>query len=273
MTERTEMSDLAAGRIYNGQSVYVRDNARKAPLGCVTLFNAATGQEVTFSRRDADPGWSEVDAPQCIALYRRWQVSEREREIRESRARATEGRRLLEKQATEQARAAERRRTLRAREFQTLAVFARNHPHYLAKACKLELSDPGHQITFRSRQKWATAACAVDLHGPVPLYFATIGGRPLVTHEALLEYVALNPRADTKEVAELLRHELPGGSGVGTQGEALWDVHGNRARTLYVISGCRAIPPFAMSDLRRWKEVRRLSQNYRYSYALVVRRT
>lgn len=142
-----------------------------------------------------------------------------------------------------------------------LAVFCRNHPVYLAEAAHIGEQDSAGLITFRASTHWVSAARALCLHGPRPIYFASVGGAPEVVYVAELVDLELDPPAHAVRTEELLGHSLK-----VTEAEGLWE---SRVRTLYVIRGCRPCSATPLEGLRKISDGKPLSRSFKYSYALV----
>lgn len=142
-----------------------------------------------------------------------------------------------------------------------LAVFCRNHPEYLAEAARIGKLDPCKRVTFRASARWASAARALRLHRPRPIYFASIGGGPEVVYVADLVDLELDPSEHAPRTEQLLGHSLE-----DTQGEGLWK---GKVRTLYVIRGCRARPATPLEHLQKISDGQPISRSFKYSYALV----
>jgi hypothetical protein len=142
-----------------------------------------------------------------------------------------------------------------------LAVFCRNHPDYLAEAARIGEEDSVRRITFRASTRWASAAVALRLYGPRPIYFASIRGGPEVVYVADLVDLELDPAAHAQRTQELLAHSLN-----ETKGEGLWE---GGVKTLYIIRGCRPRPGTPVEDLRKISDGQPISRSFKYSYALV----
>ena len=145
------------------------------------------------------------------------------------------------------------------RDYTNIAVFARNWPKYLKEAAALTGQDRDSRRTYQSKQRWVSAAAALSAVGPRVIYFAEIEGGPEITHIAELVEVLVDPTPRNRATIRLLADR-----GL-TKGESLW------GKTLYSVRRCRKLDkPFSMSKLQLANdERRRLSRDYRYSYALV----
>jgi hypothetical protein len=144
-------------------------------------------------------------------------------------------------------------------DFEQLAVFTRNHSKYLMEAARRA---SGRKTTFRSRARWASASYALQRYGPRPIYFAEVDGGGVVTYEANLVEVFLDPDAKHPGARSLLEHELK-----ATSREGLWN---DSVKTLYAITDCRPVKkPFPQSRLILLKHNARIDKNYIRSYALV----
>jgi hypothetical protein len=149
-----------------------------------------------------------------------------------------------------------------------IAVFCRNHFDYLESAVKIGTKNPSQQITFRASTTWKSAKLAIDMHGPIKIYFATIKGGDLVKYEATLEQVEINVSYQDSTTNKLLKKCLE-----ETRDEGLWEKYGQTVNTLYVISGCRKLTePFRYNSLTKLSDDLHINENYGYSYSLVYER-
>lgn len=143
------------------------------------------------------------------------------------------------------------------------AIFSRNYPYHLDNAAKR-----GKELTtFRSQVSWSSTQTAIDRHGPRKIYFASVGAKELITYEAILKQVKLNPKWDDPETQQLLSYCLP-----TTSHENLWEDNEGRtaAATLYVISECQKLAsPFPITDLKKLSDNKPIDENFGYSYAIV----
>jgi len=141
-----------------------------------------------------------------------------------------------------------------------LAVFSRNHAHYLKEASRLKRDQ---RVTFRSKVRWVSVAAAVNRSGaPRQIYFCEIDRGSQVRYQADLVQVQVDPSRKSAVTIALLKHVLK-----STKPEKLWD---DSVQTLYVISNCRKLKkPFPQTRLRRQDSNRPLSKDYIRSYALV----
>lgn len=150
-----------------------------------------------------------------------------------------------------------------------VAVFTRNHLIHLDQAVALGAADPNRLVTFRASTRWASAERAVSVATPLPLYIAVVGGPGLVEYTADLCDVHTRPRRGDPKTERLLRFTTP-----STEKEGLWEQYDKEVKTLYVIKRCiKLAQPFALSDLNRLADGQPLSDNFRYSYALVSPRS
>jgi hypothetical protein len=140
-----------------------------------------------------------------------------------------------------------------------LAIFARNWPLYLDEATKLCKNRPNRRLAYQSRQRWVTAASALEAAGPRKIYFAEIDGGPRITHVAELVEVQVDASRRNQRTKQLLELRPP-----KTRREVLW------GRTVYIIRRCQKIrTPFSMARLPLASAHKRLSPAFKYSYALV----
>ncbi len=150
---------------------------------------------------------------------------------------------------------------MRAKLQPQIAVFARNHLPYLDYATSVASDDSERKVTFRSRKAWSGAKRALEALGRLPVFFAVVGQAD-VRYKATLQEIQLNPRTDDVDTQRLLRLVPP-----QTEGEGLWD---EAVHTLYVVSGCYRIDqPRPLSSLNLADDGSPLSENFKYSYALV----
>ena len=148
-----------------------------------------------------------------------------------------------------------------------VAVFSRNHRHYLEEAACIGAENPECLITFRASKAWISAKVALERFGPREVYFVPIGAGTLVEYEAKLERVLLFPKQGTRETEEMLKYCPP-----STRNEGLWEKFGEKVNTLYAISHCyKPASPFPFTALSKVSDDTRIDRNYGYSYALVYR--
>jgi hypothetical protein len=143
-----------------------------------------------------------------------------------------------------------------------LAVFSRNHAHYLEAASERKRDTP---TTFRSRVRWVTAAGAIKVFGPRSIYFVSVDGARKVDYQADLVEVQLDPDTRKARTRRLLGYEL---SATKKGKEELWS---NSVKTLYVIENCRRLRSgsFSQTRLRKSADGTKLHRDYRRSYAIV----
>jgi hypothetical protein len=143
-----------------------------------------------------------------------------------------------------------------------LAVFSRNHAHYLEAASKRKR---GVRTTFRSRVRWVTAADAIADFGTRSIYFVSVDGGRKVDYQADLVQVQLGPKKGNALTLRLLEHEL---SATKKGKEELW---GSSVKTLYVIENCRRLrsSSFSQTRLRKIGDGIKIHRDYRRSYAIV----
>ncbi len=147
-----------------------------------------------------------------------------------------------------------------------IAVFAKNHQGYLDEAVSRNAEQPERFTTFRSSKSWATAHAANAAHGTLLIYFAPVGGKKGVEYTGLLHQVHLNPSSDDPVTKEVMASELD-----STRAEGLWE---DSVKTLYVVSHCeRLARPFPLSALIKANNRTPLSDDFKYSYAVVREET
>ncbi len=135
-----------------------------------------------------------------------------------------------------------------------IAVFARNHEDYLNRACAIANKDSSELVTFQSKKLWVKAKKALDEQETLRIYLAPTGSDGKIKYEATVKAIALKPVED----APLLKHRL-----TETVSEGLW------GKTLYALSHCQPCPERNPSALRKEKDGTALSDDFKYSYALV----
>lgn len=148
-----------------------------------------------------------------------------------------------------------------------IAVFARNHEHYLEKAAEITGYDPNKLVTFRSSKPWTTASDALKSQRVAKIYFSPKAA--LVMYEATLKEIILNPRKGDPATDAALENQLP-----ETVNEQLWEPENGSVKTLYSIAACRKLPqPFQMTTLIKASDGKPISENYRYAYLPVLEPT
>lgn len=144
------------------------------------------------------------------------------------------------------------------------AVLSKNHLKHLRAAAEISAADATQLITFRSSRRWAEAKRLIDTSGcsPLPILFAVVDRGPKVFFRALLREIVLAPRSSDSRSRELLLFRPP-----TTEKENLSE----GVKTLYVISGCRKLDnPIPYATLRKQADDTPVSDDFRYSYALVT---
>jgi hypothetical protein len=138
------------------------------------------------------------------------------------------------------------------------AVFTRNHKTYLDEACKRE-----EPTAFQSKKKWSGAEGWLKKQKTLKVYIAPVGEvgePPKVRYEGTITKIALvdsAPEAAKKLLAA--RDE--------TNERRVW------GKTVYLLSDCcEIIPAISLSALRKAKDGTRLSDDYKYSYSIVLER-
>lgn len=147
-----------------------------------------------------------------------------------------------------------------------IAVFARNHAKHLESACAISAKDPSRLITFRSARRWVGAKRALDKQETLKLYLTPTGSKGTVEYQATLKALVLEPKKGDAETETWLAQTLP-----ETVSEGLWegDAEGRSVKTLYVISHCRRLFKFPVTNLRKAEDGNPMSEDFGYSYALV----
>ena len=142
------------------------------------------------------------------------------------------------------------------------ALFTRNHRGYIERAAE----QVDRLVTFRAARSWSSAKLALDeLGAPLRVYLACNGGGPQVEYVADLVDVHLDPTEGDDHTERLLGLQLS-----ETEGEGLWEEHGKRVKTLYVLRGCRRLEtPFSITALVKLADGQPIAEDYRYSYSLV----
>lgn len=145
-----------------------------------------------------------------------------------------------------------------------IAVFARNHEHYLEKAVEVTGYDPDKLVTFRSSKPWTTASDALKSQKLAKIYFSPKGA--LVMYEATLKEIVLNPRKGDPATDAALENQLP-----ETVDEQLWESEDCSVKTLYSVSTCRKLSrPFQMTTLIKASDGNPISKDYKYAYLPVL---
>jgi hypothetical protein len=139
-------------------------------------------------------------------------------------------------------------------------VFARNHRQYLQYAADVGRVDPRRLVTFRSSRRWVSAARLLERAKALPVYFATVNGKPRVVFEGTLRRVLVDPADHPREAKRLLQLVPP-----ETEEEGLWD---GSVGTLYAISACHSVKPFSISGLTK-RDGKPIDEGFNYSYAVV----
>lgn len=148
-----------------------------------------------------------------------------------------------------------------------VAVFVRNHVHYLERACQISAEDPSRPVTFRSSKKWAAAKKALDEQVVVRAYLSPTGGDGQVTFSAMIKNIVLDPRKGDADTDRALANQLP-----ETVNEDLWAQDDGPVKTLYEVSHCKRLSsPFPMTQLLKRSDGKPISENYGYSYVPVHR--
>ncbi len=139
------------------------------------------------------------------------------------------------------------------------AIFARNHKKHLEKACELSSKYPLKFMSFRSSKPWISAEKLLRNQSSMTVFFSEVGGMGLITYQATLHNVILHPEKRKAETQKWSRFAIT------TKEDLLSD-----AKTIYVISHCKAVQPFPMTNLIKVSDGKPLSKNFKYSYALVL---
>lgn len=142
------------------------------------------------------------------------------------------------------------------------AIFARNHKKHLEKACKLSSKDPLKFMAFRSSKSWTGAEKSLRQQSSMTIFFSEIGGKGLITYQATLHNVILNPKKRKTEVQKWRDFAIT------TEEDLL-----SGAKTIYVFSHCKAVEPFPMTNLIKASDGEPLSKDFNYGYALVLEET
>lgn len=155
--------------------------------------------------------------------------------------------------------------TAKIRTSSGVAVFARNHRHYLDAASSRNEKQPEQFTTFRAAKPWTSAHYANEVHGAIKVYFAAIGGEKEVEYEAIIHRIKLAPQKRDQDTENLLRFSLK-----ETMEEGLWEKGRKRVTTLYVITHCKKISsPFPIMELIKLSDDKLISEDFGYSYSLV----
>ena len=147
-----------------------------------------------------------------------------------------------------------------------LAVFSRNHRIHLDEAVALCAADSTRKVTFRASVTWASARQAVSNGAAIPVYFAAVSGAGSVEYIANLVEVQTHPHRGDPTTERLLKFDTN-----STAHEGLWERSGEQVRTLYTITKCRKLArPVPISKLLKASDGKAMSQEFKYSYALVL---
>jgi hypothetical protein len=151
------------------------------------------------------------------------------------------------------------------------AVFTRNHQQWLDEAQRNLTHDPDAITTFRSAKVWRRPERWLSRVESVPLYIAVVERGGNVEYEAELVDLVINPQWGDAKTEELFDHVPPGTKheGLGAPGEYGSNRH---ARTLYAVRRLRRRTPFPITSLVKFDDGEPISEDFRYSYALVRRR-
>ena len=148
----------------------------------------------------------------------------------------------------------------------SVAVFTRNHRKYLEEARERNVKDPVRFTAFRSGLRWTGAHSANVELGPMRIYFAPVRGEKVIEYQADLHQVHLDPSSKDPITQEVLACELE-----STRSEGLWEKYEKQVKTLYVISRCELLKePFPITELIKVSDGKCISENYGYSYCLVL---
>lgn len=147
-----------------------------------------------------------------------------------------------------------------------LAIFARNHRAYIEEAVERAKVSPSEPITFRSSVRWTNAKKALDKQETLKIYLAAIGDAPVVTHEATLKILILDPKTGSHDTEAWLKS-----APASTETEGLWEESDSAVKSLYVISNCKpVICKFPISRLLKASDGKPVSESYGYSYIPVL---
>lgn len=149
------------------------------------------------------------------------------------------------------------------------AVFARNHREYLEAAAARNRTDPERPTTFRARTIWRTALNALQMHKTLPVYLVPVGGKSEVEFSAVLHHVKLHPERGDADTETYLGFALTDAEVEGTGDEGLWEQFDTRVMTLYVITHCKPVTPFPLTELIKLSDGIPISADYGYSYCMV----
>ena len=132
------------------------------------------------------------------------------------------------------------------------AVFTRNDKKTLEEACNRE-----GPTAFQSKVKWAEAQRSLKKQKTLKVYIAQAGepGEPKVMYDGTITEIAFVDSAPEAANNLLAAH--------GVEKEC-W------GKTVYLVSGCGKIPEMPLSALRLAKNGTPLSDNYNYSYSIVL---
>ena len=132
------------------------------------------------------------------------------------------------------------------------AVFTRNDKKHLEEACNRE-----EPTAFQSKIRWAEAQRSLKKQKTLKVYIAQAGepGEPKVMYDGTITEIAFVDSAPEAANNLLAAH--------GVEKEC-W------GKTVYLVSGCGKIPEMPLSALRLAKNGTPLSDNYNYSYSIVL---
>ncbi len=139
------------------------------------------------------------------------------------------------------------------------AVFTRNYKEHLEEACKRK-----EPTAFQSKKKWSGAQRWLKKQGTLKVYIAPVDSPksgPKIMYEGTVKEIALVESAPEATVKKLLAAR-----GEETRKEELWK------KTVYLLSDCCEIPATPLSALRKAKDGTNLSDDYNYSYSIILER-
>jgi len=149
------------------------------------------------------------------------------------------------------------------------AIFSRNYLDNLEAAAARNKKNPEKKTTFRSERIWRTALHLLQIRKTLPVYFVPKGGKGYVEFAATLHHVKLNP----EQRDSYLKWALADSEVKGAGKEGLWEKHGKKIKTLYVITHCKRIEPFPFTELIKVSDGTSVSPNFKYSYSVVHQHT
>ena len=135
------------------------------------------------------------------------------------------------------------------------AVFTRNHKTHLEEACNRE-----EPTAFQSEKKWSGAQGWLKKQKKLTVYIAPVG-YPKVMYEGTITEIALVDSAPEATIKKLLAAR-----GEETKKEERW------GKTVYLLSDCCPVPAMSLSALLKAKDGTPLSDDYKYSYSIVLER-